>query len=197
MAELISIVIIAAVAGALYRSLRRASRRTRADLESARRRHAEAMQALAAAGEGRRLAAEVDAWAVVEGEQGGVMITVTAGADLKRTTFIRYATRISARPVVGRRLRAPADGVELDYSKPGPGMAELVSAGLPEELVRELLQVTTGLRLDAEGLTLLARSGGDVTHHYSYGLHLLCTPEGLERLWALGVALAEHLAEPL
>ncbi len=196
MAELIAAMIILAAAAALGLSFRRASRRTRDDLEQARRRHRDAMAAFLASGDGRAQAPDRDGWAVVQGEQGKLALRLTAGADLKRNTFIRYATQLHVKPLDQEQaFRAPLQGVELDYGKPGPGAQALMQAGLPDPLVQELVQLTTAMHVQRGRLLLLARSGGEVTHHYSYGLHLLVQQDGLERLWTLGQALGDHLLE--
>ena len=177
----------------VWLGFRRATRRTRQELERARADHGQAMTAFAAAGAGRR-EAPGEGWAAVEAEQGGLLLRISAGADLKRTTFIRYNTTLEVTAGEGGFMLPPGvDRLDLDYTRPGPDLQQLAAAGLPPELLGELARVTSALRLEPGRLMLTARPGTRSTHRYSYGLHLLLALEDTERLWTAGLRLAEHL----
>ena len=193
LAEVLAALLILGVGTALLLGFVRATRRTRREMEQARADHQDAMAAFAVAAQGRELAPDPQ-WAAVLGRAGELDLRITAGADLKRSTFIRYNTQLHISLGAGRFMLPPGMvSLDLDYRQPGPDLQELAGAGLSSELLAELTRVSSALHLETDRLILSARPGKGLTHRYSYGLHLLLAPEALERLWTVGQRLAEHL----
>jgi len=192
-AALVAAALLLGLGAALWFGFRRATRRTRQELARARADHQQAMAAFAAASPGRTEVAG-EGWAAVEAGEGGLLLRLTAGADLKRTTFIRYNTTLEVTTEEGRFTLPPGvERLELEYTRPGPDLQQLAAAGLPAEFMGELARVTSALQLGPSRFKLTARPGTSSTHRYSYGLHLLLRPEDTERLWAAGRRLAVHL----
>lgn len=194
LAEVLAALILLVAAAALTLGFVRSTRRTRREMAAAKADHKTALAVFAVAGRERELLGEED-WAAVRGRVGqGLDLRISAGADLKRTTFIRYNTQLTVRPTQGRFMLPPGvTSLALDYRQPGPDLHHLAGAGLSPELLKELARVTSTLHLEQDRLHLTARPGTGLTHRYSYGLHLLLAPEALERLWTVGQQLAEHL----
>ena len=188
---LVALAILALLAAGGYGILVRATRRTRARLLAARRAHHEVLEGLADHwSEMKLVPANGAGWAALEGETPGAILRLTAGAELKRTTFIRYCTQLHVE-VRGRWLQPP--GLHLDLAN--PGQAARLLEGLPEELLQRSVDLLSALQIHEGKLVLMARPGGDISHNYSYGFHLLLLPGALADLWDLGAELGEHLSE--
>jgi hypothetical protein len=190
---LAAVVLMLGLGAGLWLGFRRSTRRTRQELERARADHGKAMAAFAAAAP-ERARAPGDGWAVVDAVEGGLTLRITAGADLKRTTFIRYNTTLEVEAGEGEYMLPPGvEGLDLDYNRPGPDLQQLAASGVSPELLEELVRVTSALRLERDRFHLIARPGTSSTHRYSYGLHLLLAPEDIQRLWDAGRRLGRHL----
>jgi len=186
-----ALVILAIIALAL--SFIRASRRTRQKLINAQQAHEQALARLAAEDLSRRLIPNrSDGWASLEGTEGAVQLRLTAGADLKKTTFIRYATTLTVQPAAGT---FPLQGEErvVDLADPRQPPPMLTALGLEQQHVQELMTLVSSLQVEARRLVLNACPGRSSTHRYSFGIHLLLDPPALDRLWRLGHLLGNHL----
>lgn len=185
---LVVLVILGAGIAGLFVVYRRATRRTGRRLAAARQAHQQALEQLAVRRPGLRLVAPDggEGWAALEGTLDGTWLRLSAGAELQRSTFIRHFTLLWVKP---RRQLTP--GLHLDLSH--PGLAAGLLQTLPEELQQETLRLISSLCTRDGQLVLTARPGGAVTHHYSYGYHLLLVPQALDDLLALGMALDAQL----
>jgi hypothetical protein len=130
----------------------------------------------------------------VEAGGEGLTLLLGASADLRRTTFIRYATRLTVRPLEGT-FALPAGQQRLELELPAPEQVPpgLEALQLPTPLGLELTRLAATLLLEPDCLVLTARPGGDPTHRYSYGYHLLLLPGALARLLVLGRELGQRL----
>lgn len=187
---LITLLFLAGVAAILYVVFIRATRRVRRRLAHAREAHAGALDALARQRPELSVLSADEGWAALEGAEEGTRLRLTAGAQLRRTTFIRYCTQLFVWEE-GRRLGP--EGLHLDLANPAQAAGLL--QGMPEELARDTARLVSALHIKDGRLVLMARPGGDPSHNYSYGFHLLLVPEALNELWALGIALADRLRD--
>ena len=161
MMEALALILLGGGALLFWLAFRRASRRTRRELAELRREHRRALE---------QVAGDDPRWSFVDGEPSAEWAALTvarrdldmrlfAAADLGKTTFIRYRTRLHVRPRQGRFVTPPG-GLDLTFGEPGVVPAVLARVGPNPKTAVALSELAGSMRLDSDCLELVARPGG-------------------------------------